>query len=119
MPGSRISPAPRAFAVAAIFLACALLVPATTRRVRSMNGAELRRILEPYVQALHELSLEDPVLSRRSFRQEIQEDPLQHYSLEAKQSLVMKEYLKTGIGMPALIALPGDIPPYFPRHADR
>lgn len=89
---------------------------AMTERVLAMDEQEIERVLTPYVQALRELGQEDPVLSRRSFRSLLENDPLEHYSLDAKQSLIMKEYLKASIGMPALLALSDD-PLFLARYA--
>lgn len=94
-------------------------IAAMADHVRSLDQAELERALEPFVQALRKLSGDDPVLSRRSFRDAVEDKPLEHYPLEAKQRLVMKEYLKASIGMPALLAMSDDLSPPFVRYASQ
>lgn len=82
---------------------------AMTRHVQDMDRLELSRTLGPYIENLRNISVEDPVLSRRSFQRLLaEEDPLEHYSDYALQSLVMKEFLKTTLGMPALLTLTHD-----------
>lgn len=85
--------------------------------VATMDQAKLNQTLEPYVQQLRLLSQNDPVLSRRSFRTAMENDPLAHYTREAKQSLIMKEFIKASIGMPVLLTRFEDILPKVARYA--
>lgn len=84
-------------------------IAAMVDHVQAMDQDQLERALSSYVKGLQSLSEVDPVLSRRAFRSVLQDDPLEHYSLEARQSLVMKEFLKESIGMPTLLTLPEDL----------
>ena len=82
---------------------------AMSKRVRAMDEQEVLRTLEPYIESLRETASEDSILSRRSFQRLLNQDhPLEHYSLYAKQSLVMKEFLKASVGLPALLAVNQD-----------
>ena len=82
---------------------------AMSRRVRAMGEQEVLLSLHSYIENLRKISSEDSVLSRRSFQQLLARDnPLEHYSLYAKQSLLMKELLKASIGAPALLAVDQD-----------
>ncbi|WP_031387802.1 hypothetical protein [Desulfonatronum thiodismutans] len=82
---------------------------AMSKRVQAMDEQEVLRTLQPYIESLREAASEDSVLSRRSFQRILNQDnPLEHYSLYAKQSLVMKEFLKASVGLPALLAVNQD-----------
>ncbi|WP_146164821.1 hypothetical protein [Desulfonatronum sp. SC1] len=82
---------------------------AMSKRVRAMDELEILRTLQPYIESLRETAPEDSILSRRSFQRILNQDnPLEHYSLYAKQSLVMKEFLKASVGLPALLAVNQD-----------
>lgn len=85
--------------------------------VASMDQTQLNQALAPYIQKLRLLSQDDPVLSRRSFKSAMQSDPLAHYTTEAKQSLIMKEFIKASIGMPVLLTLSEDILPRLARYS--
>ncbi|SDB18753.1 hypothetical protein SAMN05660653_00933 [Desulfonatronum thiosulfatophilum] len=90
-----------------------------TRHVRAMDRRELSRTLQPYIEKLREMSAEDTVLSRRSFQRMLAEDdPLEHYSDYALKSLVMKEFLKKSIGIPAMLTMSHDdvLASLFPEH---
>ncbi|WP_052812766.1 hypothetical protein [Desulfonatronum thioautotrophicum] len=79
---------------------------AMSARVLAMDEQEALNTLQPYIENLRDLSSADSVLSRRSFQRILNQDnPLEHYSLYAKQSLVMKEFLKASVGLPALLAV--------------
>lgn len=94
-------------------------IAAMTDHVLAMSRTELEKTLKPYVQAMRELGEKDSTLSRRAFRSLLEQDFLKHYTLEAKQSLVMKEYLKDSIGMPALLSVSDVLPATFARYADQ
>lgn len=94
-------------------------IASMAEHVLAMDRAGLEQTLKPYVQAIRELGENDPVLSRRAFRSLLEQDPLQHYTLEAKQSVVMKEYLKDSIGMPALLSASDVLPATLASYADQ
>ena len=82
---------------------------AMSKRVRAMDEQEILRTLQPYIENLRKVASDDAILSRRSFQRILNQDnPLEHYTLYAKQSLVMKEFLKASIGLPALLAVGQD-----------
>lgn len=82
---------------------------AMSKRVRAMDEQEVLRTLQPYIENLRSVASEDAILSRRSFQRILNQDnPLEHYTLYAKQSLVMKEFLKNTVGVPALLAVHQD-----------
>jgi len=82
---------------------------AMSRRVQAMDEQEIQQTLQPYIENLRDVGSADPTLSRRSFQRLLHRDnPLEHYPLHAKQSLVMKEFLKTSLGMPALLTVNQD-----------
>ncbi len=101
------------------FLPDVYTIIAMSDHILSMDQVGLEKTLEPYVSALRVMSAKDPVLSRRPFKSLVDENPLKHYSLQAKQSLIMKEYMKASIGMPALLTLNGDLFPALLRLATR
>ncbi len=82
---------------------------AMSKRVQAMDEQEVLRTLQPYIKNLQKVGSEDSILSRRAYQRILNQDnPLEHYTLYAKQSLVMKEFLKNAVGVPALLAVSQD-----------